>query len=134
MQKEPMEYQLDNSHSRYIRMTVTDLVHKKGLTAAISELMAHPDYPSKHALWDFTQAAMGLSMGDLREIAGVLRLYKTRKKNFANKSALVVPGFLDMSMARIYVSLSKLLPFDYRVFQTIDEALDFLTPETEKKN
>jgi|GEM_PF-1377060 len=124
-----MEYQLDESHARYIRMTVTGLVEKKGLTAAMSKLLAHPDYPDKHSLWDFTDAAMGLSIGDLREIAGILRLYKTRNKNFANKSALVVPGFMDMGMAKIYVSLTKLLPFDYRVFQSIDQALNFLIPE-----
>lgn len=129
-----MEYQLDASHARYIRMTVTGMVEKKGLTDAMSELMGHADYSDKHTLWDFTRAAMGLSLSDLGEIAGVLRLYKTRNKKFASKSALVVPGLMDMSMAKIYVSLSQLLPFDYRVFQSIEDALDFLIPEANKKN
>ena len=111
-------------------MTVSGVVEKKGLIRAMSELMVHPDYQVKHTLWDFAGGEMGLSMGDLGEIAGILKLYKTRGTAFANRSALVVPGFMDMSMARVYVSLSKLLPFDYRVFKTLEDAQAFLTSDT----
>ena len=125
-----MEFQLDNSHDVYIQMITSAVVDKAGLIAAMSELVRHPDYHKKHSLWDFRQATLGLSIGDLGEIVGVLRLYKTREKNFANKSALVVPGVMDMSMARVFISLSKLLPFDYKVFKDIEEARTFLTTDS----
>lgn len=122
-----MDYELDNSHPLYIEMTVTGIVHKAGMIAALSELLRHPEYISKHTLWDFTGASMGLSIGDLKEIAGVLRLYKPGTKNFHSRSALLVPSMMELSMVKLYISISKLLPFDYKAFSDREEALAFLT-------
>ncbi len=121
-----MEYTLDNSHSVYIQMNVSGVVDKSGLLSAMSELVMHPDFTDKHSLWDFTQATMGLSISDFGEIAGVLGLYKSQKKNFANKSALLIPNLMELSMAKMFVSISKLLPFKYKVFKTREKALVFL--------
>ncbi|MDD9301193.1 MAG: hypothetical protein HUK40_02160 [Desulfobacter sp.] len=104
-------------------------MEKQGTMAAMADLILHPEYPYKHSLWDFTRGTqMKLSMGDLREIVGVLKLLSTREKGFANKSALLVPHMMGMGMAKIYVSLSKLLPFEYKIFTQINEAMDFLAP------
>lgn len=127
-----MEYRLDDSHPVYIRMTVTGLVDKPYLIAAMSHLVQHPDYPARHSLWDFTGAAMGISIGDLNEIAGVLRLYKPRQENFADKSALVVPDRLHQSMVDLFISMTRFLPFRYRAFKDIDAAVRFLDPPAEK--
>ncbi len=123
-----MNHQLNNSQPDYIRMVVTGVVEKANFIKAISELINHPDYHCKHVLWDFSSADMGLSMGDLLEIAGVLRLFKAKDKNFANKSALLIPDHMHRAMANIFVSISKLLPFEYKVFKTNNAAMHFLTP------
>lgn len=129
-----MEHTLDNSHSVYIQMNTSGVVSKSDLLAAISELMNHPDYQDKHSLWDFTHSSMGLSIGDLTEIAGVLGLFKSRKKKFANKSALVVPNLMELSMAKIFVSISKLLPFTYKVFKVKEDAMAFLVNDQAPNN
>ena len=71
-----MEYQLDASHNKYIKVTVSGIIEKVGFIAAISELMQHSEYLNKHSLWDLSNSTVGLTIGDLKEIAGVLRLFK----------------------------------------------------------
>lgn len=127
-----MAYILDDSHPVYIRMTVTDVVDKPGLIAAMSELVNHPDYPVKHSLWDFTRAALGISLGDLREIVGVLRLYKPRQENFANRSALLVPDTMHIAMVDVFISMTKFLPFNYKAFRTVEAAVAFLETTDER--
>lgn len=122
-----MDHILNDSDPQFIVMTVTGVVDKAGIIAALSKLLTHPDYKAKHTMWDFTGATMGLSLGDFREIAGVLGLFKPRTEHFANRSALVVPHPMERNMAKVYVSISKVLPFDYRVFQTREAAREFLT-------
>ncbi len=128
-----MEHSINNSHPVYILILVSGVVDKKRILAAMSELFTHPDYHSKHSMWDFSGASMGLSIGDLGEIAGVLKLFKPQKKNFANRVALVVPMIMEMGMAKVFLSISKLLPFDYKVFENREQALPFLTSAPEKK-
>ncbi len=128
-----MDHSLDDSHPDYILIQVSGIVDKKGIVAAMSEVFTHPDYHCKHSLWDFNRAVMGLSIGDLREISGVLKLFKPPKKNFANRVALVVPMVMEMNMAKVFLSISKFLPFDYRVFETKKQALPFLTSAPDKK-
>ncbi len=126
-----MEHSLDDSHTLYILITISGVVDKKGVITAMSELFTHPDFQSKHTMWDFTRASMGLSIGDLREIIGILKLFKPPRKNFANRVALVVPMRMEMNMAKIFLSISKLLPFDYKVFENREQTLPFLTSDTD---
>ena len=122
-----MQYELDNSHDRYIRVTVTGILDRVVLMQATSELVNLPEYAIKHALWDLREAAMGLTFSDLKEIVGVLRLYKPGRKDFADKSAILVPGRMNRAMADIFVSLARSLPFKYRVFSDVESALDYLS-------
>ncbi len=121
-----MEHVLDNSHPLYIQLNIFGTLDKPSLLSAMSEVFQHPDYMNKHSLWNFTQATMGLSIEDLNEIVGVLSLFKPQQKNFANKVALVVPTIMELSMAKIFVSLSKFLPFSYKIFKTKEDAKAFL--------
>ena len=106
-----MVYDLDVSHEKYIKVTVSGVVDKASLIAAMSELMQHSDYIQKHSFWNFHEAVMGLSIGDLKEIADVLRLYKPKEMVFANKSAIVVPGEMHKVMVDLFIEMTKLLPF-----------------------
>ncbi len=121
-----MEHDLNASPKQYIEITVSGRVYKEGLISAISELMNHPDYTQKHTLWNFYEFSVGLSIGDLKEITGVLSLYKPEDKNFANKSAIVVPGEMHKAMVDLFIAMSKFLPFKYKVFKDKEKAKDFL--------
>lgn len=124
-----MIYQLNDSHSSYLQIIVTGVVEKTSLLDAMSALMRHPDYHHKHSLWDFSCATtMGLSMDDMKELVGILKLFKTEDKAFANKAAMLIPDHLHQAMATIFVSLSTLLPFEYKIFQTREAAINFLVP------
>jgi len=122
-----MNHTLDDSHPAFIEIIVTGLVEKSSLIAAMSDLLNHPDYTQKHTLWDFRKASMGLSMEDLEEIAGVLKLFKPSNKDFSGRSALLVPSMMELSMAKVYISISRVLPFEYNAFKDKKEALAFLT-------
>ena len=121
-----MKHTLDNSHPVYIQISIFGVLDKPGLLSAMANLFQHPDYMNKDSLWNFTHATMGLSLGDLGEIVGVLGLFKTKKKNFANKVALLVPNLMELGMAKMFVSISKLLPFTYKVFKAKEDAIAFL--------
>lgn len=121
-----MDFELDASHHSYIKINVRGMVEKPGFISAISQLMSHPDYLNKHSYWDFTQANMGLTISDLKEIAGVLKLYKPEQKEFANRSALLVHGKLISAMAQMFVSMSNQLSFKYRVFTDPKDAETYL--------
>ncbi len=121
-----MDFELDTSHEIYIKITATGIVDKASLISAISQLMQHPEYLDKHSYWDFTNASMGLSIADLTEIAGVLRLYKPKRKDFANKSAVLVSGSFNHAMVNVFATMSKALVFNYRVFQDRKKLETFL--------
>jgi len=121
-----MEYELDASHNKYIKVTVSGIIEKVSLIAAISELMQHSEYLSKHTLWDLSNSTVGLTIGDLKEIAGVLRLFKPKEKNFANKSAIVVPGQMHKAMVDLFITMANRLPFKYKAFNDNEEAIAFL--------
>jgi len=70
---------------------------------------------------------MGVSIGELKEIAEALSLYKPEKIVFANKSALVVDSKSYQGMGDFFLSFTKLLPFEYRFFDSHQEAENFLT-------
>ncbi len=124
-----MAYALDASHEKYIKITVSGIIEKVSFVAAISELMQHSEYLYKHSLWDLSDSTMGLTIGDLKEIAGVLSLYKPKEKDFANKSAIVVPGQMHKAMADLFINMATRLPFKYCAFNDTNKAAVFLCSE-----
>ncbi len=121
-----MIFKLDATHDKYIRITVSGLIVKSELITAIAQLMQHPDYLKKHSFWDFKNAQLGMSIVELKEIIGILKLYKPKQKNASLKSALLLSGNLNSAMAGIFVAMAKLLPFEYQIFKDEDGALSFL--------
>lgn len=121
-----MEVDLDWSHDRYVKITVSGLLVKPGLIALMSEILQHPDYTKKHTFWDLRDTKMGLSISDLKEIVGVLKLYRPGEGSFADRSALLVPGKMNNAMAQMFVTMTRLLPIKYRVFTERDAAENFL--------
>ena len=120
-----MKFTLDPSHEKYIKLTITGVITKSGLIPIMSEVLQHPQYPDKHMYWDLTQAGMGLSIGDLKEIIGVMRLYKP-EKNFADRSAILVSGKMNKAMGELFVTMTKLLPVKYRIFTDPAEAEGYI--------
>ena len=121
-----MEFTLDPSRETYIKITISGLITKSRLIPVMAEILQHPQYPDKHMYWDLTQASMGLSIGDLKEIIGVLRLYKPGKKNFADRSSILVSGKMNKAMGELFVTMTKVLPVKYRIFTAPDEAENYL--------
>lgn len=97
-----------------------------GLIPVMAQVLQHSQYPDRHVYWDLTQADMGLSIGDRREIIGVLRLYQPEKKSFSDRSSLLVSGSLNRAMGDLFVSMAKVLPFKYRIFTDPEEAEAYL--------
>jgi len=121
-----MDTELDSSHTQYIKITITGLIVKPELISVMAQILQRPDYLDKHTFWDLKEANMGLSIGDLKEIVGILRLYKPERNNFADKAALLVPGQFNSAMAEMFVTMSKLLPIKYRVFNDWNKAENYL--------
>ncbi len=117
-----MDAVLDSSHARYIKITISGVLVKPELIAVMAQILQHPEYLDKHTLWDLTEASMGLAIADLMEIVGVLRLYKPARKDFADKAALLISGKFNSAMAEIFVTMSKVLPVKYRIFNDWDKA------------
>ncbi len=124
-----MEYALDASHEKYIAMIVTGVVEKESLIIAMSELLQHPEFLTKHSLWDLSNAELGLTIGDLKEITGILKLYKPKEEVFASRSAIVVPGQMHKAMVNLFITMTKRLPFKYNAFNDRYEAETFLCSE-----
>ena len=101
-----MEYTLDTSHERYIKISVNGLIVKSELVKLMAEILKHPLYPDRHTFWDLRHASLGLSISDLKEIVGVLRLYNPPVKRFSGKAALLVPGKMNTAIAEIFVAMT----------------------------
>ncbi len=121
-----MEFTLDAENDQYIKIVVSGLVVKPEIISVISQLLQHPEYLIKHSYWDFREATMGLSIDDLSEIVGILRLYKPKQRKFANKSALLVSGQMNNAMVNVFATMTKMLPFNYKVFKDNENAISFL--------
>ena len=122
-----MTYSLDASHDRFIRVNVSGEITKAKLVNAMSELMSHPQYTDKHSLWDLSNARLGLTIGDLKEITAILRLYRPEKDDFANHAAILVPGEMHRAVADLFIAMTKMLPFEYSAFNEINDAIAFLS-------
>lgn len=121
-----MDFKLDATHDKFIKMTVSGLVLKPELISAVSQLMQHPEYVEKNSYWDFTEASMGLAISDLSEVIGILRLYRPPKKDFANKSAFLISGEMNSAMANVFITMARMLPFKIKVFNDKGKAESFL--------
>ncbi len=121
-----METELDLSHPEYIKVMISGLIVKPELISLMGEILQHPQYQEKHTLWDFRQASLGLSIGDLKELVGIMKLYKPENKKFADRSALLVPGKFNSAIAEMFVSMTRLLPVKYHVFNDYDSAEAYL--------
>ncbi len=123
-----MGYIIDRSHDKYIKITVSGLADKETLLKAAAEVLQDPEYTVKNTMWLFSEAKLGLDIADLKELAGIFSLYKPEVKEFANKSAIVLSGRLLTAMGEIFVTMTKLLPVRYKVFNDIKAAEAFLCP------
>lgn len=121
-----MEFKIEDRHEKYLKLIVCGVFNKNGLIHAISETMNHPDYAHKHSYWDFTQATMSMSIYDLKEIVGIFRLYKPDTENFANRVAILISGELNNAILKIFIPMTKLLPFRFQVFTKEEDVMNFL--------
>lgn len=122
-----MTHTLDEKHNSYIIMKVIGVLDRESALSVIKEILNHPDYPIKHTLWDLTSVQMRLSVDDFREISGILKLYKPPDDDFANRSAFLVKNRLELAMANVFIAITAFLPFQYKAFLDIENAISYLT-------
>ena len=125
-----MEYRIDDSHQHYIKIVVNGALEKDRVIEVIKDLVTHPEYEKKHSLWDMANAEQGtFDIMDIREIVGFLRLYRPKRKDFADRSVFIVASEMNRVFVNIYITLSKILPFKYHVCTELSEAEAFLVGE-----
>jgi len=114
---------------KYIEVTVSGIIEKAAIIAAISELMQHSEYLHKHSLWELSNATTRVTIGDLKEIANAISINKPKEKKFKNKSAIIVPGHMHKAMIELFIKMANRLPFKYFAFTDNKKAVDFLYSE-----
>ena len=123
---ELLEYFISNEHNRYLRITVTGILSKNSMIKAIRDTMTHPEYNCKHSFWDCSDASMGMSLIDLKEIVGIFRLYKPEKSTFANRVAILLTGNMNEAMVSLLIPMTRVLPFKFKLFTNHEKAEKFL--------
>ncbi len=103
-------------HDHYLEVVFDGVLVKHTVLSSINQLLNHPEYYEKHSLWNMTDSRVGFSMTDIKEIIGVMRLFSPKKADFANRSALLVAGQVNVSLAEIVIEMARSLPFDFKVF------------------
>ena len=105
--------------------TVTGKVDREEIEKAIADFYAGTI--TKNVLWDLEKGNFELiSNDDIQDLVNIPRSHQLTRKG--GKTAIVADKDLAYGMARIYEARSQLdtLPFDTKVFRTLEEAYQWL--------
>ena len=114
-------------HDEYLEVVFDGLLEKKTVLSSLNQLLNHPEYYSKHSLWNMTGSRLGFSISDFKEIIGVMRLFSPKEKEFSNRSVLLVSGHMNQSMAGLFIDMAGALPFEFSIAAEEREARALLT-------
>ncbi len=109
-------------HDHYLEVVFDGVLAKHTVLSSLNQLLNHPEYYEKHSLWNMSESKSGVSMNDFKEIVGVMRLFSPKQIDFANKSALLVSGQVNTSLAEMFTEMARTLPFDFKVFSDSSSA------------
>ncbi len=109
-------------HDHYLEIVFDGVLVKQTVLSSLNQLVNHPEYYEKHSLWNLSDIRVGFSMSDIKEIIGVMRLFTPKQADFANRSAFLVSGQVNISLAEIVVEMARTLPFDFKVFSDSSSA------------
>lgn len=109
-------------HDHYLEIVFDGILVKQTILESLNQLLNHPEYYEKHSLWNMSASRLGFSIGDAKEIIGVMHLFKPKQKHFANKSVLLVSGPMGLSMVRMFTEMAQDLPFEFSVFSDHSQA------------
>ena len=90
--------------------------------------------PTQYELWDFTNARFPtVSKEDLRDSAFLGRKYGSNKRG--GKNAIVAPENLEYGLSRMFKMMAEIVevPFEVRVFRSLDEATLWLFEKNHNK-
>lgn len=114
------------THDHYLEVVCDGLLIKHTVLSSLNQLLNHPEYYEKHSLWDLSAIRVGCSMSDVKEIIGVMRLFSPKQADFANRSAWLVSGQINLSLAEMIIEMAKTLPFDFKIFSDSSRAREHL--------
>lgn len=113
-------------HGCILEITIEGELTKHLFFMALGELLNHPDYYDRHSLWNLLKAKVAISFRDMKEVAYLMRMYTPERGVVSRKSAIVVSGALNVSIAKMFIEMFNYLPFEYRTFEDYSEAITFL--------
>ncbi len=123
---EKTKYEIDNQHECFLEIVIRGEITKHIFLATLSELVNHPEFYEKHILLNILNAQIALNFAEMKEIAGVMRLYTFQEKITSKKFAVLASGAFTVSVAQMGIDLFSYLPLEYNTFNDSDDAINFL--------
>ena len=114
--------------SEFIEVAIEGNVTRDLLKLALKEVMSHPNYPHKNAIYDYRKATIGLSGFEFPEIVKYVELLYPQQTT-RTKTAIIVSSGLQIGIMEAYKDIGKNLPFEIEIFWDIETAEKWVTEE-----
>ena len=109
----------------HLLITFGPTIDRATLLAAIDAVMARPDYPHSNDIWVLGDAVIFISHEDFEAITGAIEdAYPASA--IRTRTALVTSSGFNTVIASMWCEEAKRLPFQVRVFDTVEAAEDWV--------
>ena len=110
----------------YILVELKERPDLSEIRRGLARLFYIPEFIDKNDIWVFHEGVINLSHDDLYKLRDVIQeTYPIETK--ANKTALVVQSDDQLSMAEAFVQIGKDLPYEFRIFSSLQDATAWIT-------
>lgn len=120
------KYEINNQHDCFLEIIIQGDITKHIFLATLSELVNHPEFYEKHLLLNILNAQIALNFAEMKEVAGVMRLYTFQENMTSKKFAVLASGAFTLSVAQMGIDLFSYLPLEYSTFIDPEDAINFL--------
>ncbi len=124
----PIETRIDPEQF-VITVTAIGRIDYTEAVGAFDEFVKHPDFrPGMHIIWDLCDARLDAKAGDIQQLVTYIRM-RTDIRGEGYRTAIVATHSLQRAISSVYQSLAGVLPFEVRIFDNSDKALEWVTEE-----
>lgn len=110
----------------YLLVTIEGDANFQDIVNAFGEELEREDYPNMNDIWDFTNCTILVDHTDYSNVTNsLLESYPTAASR--TKTALVVSSEVSKIFLQIWADLSEKLPYEVKIFLTIEEAEAWIT-------
>ena len=110
----------------YILVDLIDEPDFSDIRRGLARLFYIPEFIDKNDIWVFHEGVINLSHNDLYKLRDIIQ-ETYPKETKANKTALVVQSDEQLSMAEAFVQIGKDLPYEFRIFSSLQDAKVWIT-------